>query len=149
MDGPELAALIDDRYRTLQRLQQISSQQMDAISSGRMSQLMQLLSDKQEPLNRLAALAQQIRAAVGEDPESRIWESDLQRQQCREKQDACERIHRELFDLEGTCEAALRDSRVTLQQQLGRLDSVRAAANGYATRNEVSSRGATLDLTSG
>jgi flagellar biosynthesis/type III secretory pathway chaperone len=149
MDGPELAALIEDRYQALQRLHEVSSQQMDAITAGRMSQLMQLLADKQEPLHRLVALTQKIQAAVGEDPASRSWESDHQRQQCRERQEACERIHREIIALDGACEAALQTSRGTLQTQLDRLDSARSAANGYAARDDVSSRGATLDLTNG
>jgi hypothetical protein len=148
MDGRELLQLIENRWSTLHQLLEISSRQMDAIRGCRMSELMRLLSDKQTPLNQLLGITEQIRLAAGEDPVARRWESDSQRQRCRQQQEECERMHLELLAIDAECESALQQSRVTLQQRLDRVDSGRAAANGYASTDRPPTSGGSLDLSS-
>ena len=148
MDGSELASLIDQRWLTLQELKEISSRQMDAIRGSRMGELMRLLSDKQQPLHRLAALAEKIRGAQSDDPDKRCWQSDAQRARCRQQQAECEQMHLELLAMEAECESALQQSRDSLQQRLERVDGGRAAANGYARSDQVFTTGERLDLSS-
>lgn len=148
MDGHELSSLVDQRWLTLRELKEISSRQMDAIRGSRMGELMRLLSDKQQPLHRLAALAEQLRAAQRDDPHERCWESDAQRARCRQQQEECEQMHLELLAIEAECETALQQSRDSLQQRLERVDGGRTAANGYARSDQVFTTGGRLDLSS-
>ena len=148
MDGQELSQLIEDRWSTLHQLLEISSRQMDAIRGGRMSELMRLLSEKQKPLTQLVAVADQIRLASEDDHAARHWQSDTQRQRCREQQEECERMHLELLAIEAECETALQHSRATLAQRIDRIDTGQAAAKGYASVDRPPASGATLDLSS-
>jgi hypothetical protein len=148
MDGSELAELIDRRWRKLRQLLEFGRRQMDAIQAARMSELMQLLSDKQAPLTELTELAEQIRAAKDDDPAARSWESEAQRDRCRSQQDECEQMHMDLLALEAECETALQQSRVTIQQRLDRVDAGRVAANRYADQGSRQTRGGQLDLSS-
>ena len=148
MDGTELASLIDQRWSTLRELKEISSRQMAAIRGSRMGELMRLLSDKQEPLNRLAALAETIRTAQGDDPDKRCWDSEAQRARCRQQQEECEQMHLELLAMEAECESSLQQSRDSLEQRLERVDGGRAAANGYARNDHAFTTGERLDLSS-
>ena len=72
MNGDELSELIQQRWTTLRELLEISRRQMGAIGSGQMSELMRVLSDKQRPLNELVEIAEQLRRASDDDPDS--WE---------------------------------------------------------------------------
>ncbi|MCH5375179.1 MAG: hypothetical protein JJ992_14500 [Planctomycetes bacterium] len=148
MDGHELALLIDERWSTLRELKEISARQMEAIRGCRMSELMRLLSDKQLPLQRLTALAEKTRAAQGDEPNQRRWESEAQRQRCRRRQEECEQMHLELLAIEAECESVLQQSRNDLQQRLQRVDAGRAAANGYARSEHAVTSGERLDLSS-
>ena len=148
MDGRELSELIENRWLTLRRLLEISARQIDAIGGCRMSELMRLLSEKQAPLSQLLEITEQIQSAAEEDHAARHWESDSQREECRQRQEECERMHLELLAIEAECESALQQSRVTLQQRLDRVDSGRAAANGYARTDRPPTSGVTLDLSS-
>ena len=115
MDGRELLELVELRWDALQELLEISNQQNDAIQAGHMTELMQLLSRKQKPLNHLLELADKIGAAVGDDPEARIWDAQSSRDRCRKLQGECEQMHLELLAIEAESESALVESRNHIQ----------------------------------
>jgi hypothetical protein len=144
MDAAQLAEVMEQRWSALRHLLEISDRQLAAIDAGQMTQLMRLLSEKQQPLNRLAEIAEQIRGAAGDDPASRKWESEERRADCRRQQEECEKMHLELLAIEAECESALKKSREAIQQNLERVDSARQAANGYLAPAPTS--GSRLDL---
>lgn len=131
MDGIQLAELMSQRWSALRQLLEISDRQLAAIDSGQMTELMRLLSEKQKPLNRLTEIGEQLRAAAGDDPETRHWDSAESRAQCRSQQEECEKLHLELLAIEAECESALKKSRDSIEEDLARVDSARQAANGY------------------
>ena len=113
-----------------------------------MSELMQLLSEKQSPLNRLSEVASSIRRAAADDPATRRWDSEEARARCRRKQDECEQMHLELLAIEAECETALLESREFIQQKLDRVDAGQQAANSYAHAQVIPTQGGQLDLSS-
>lgn len=147
MDGRELLELVELRWDALQELLEISNQQNDAIQAGHMTELMQLLSRKQKPLNHLLELADKIGAAVGDDPEARIWDAQSSRDRCRKLQGECEQMHLELLAIEAESESALVESRNHIQGELQRVDAAHQAANSYS-RSMDTQTGAQLDLSS-
>ena len=148
MNGNELSKLIHHRWSLLRTLLELSGRQMEAIESGRMSELMRLLSDKQAPLNELAAVAEKIRTAVDDDPNERTWPDETTRVSCRQQQEECEQMHLELLAIEAQCETALQTSRNQLSQKIDRVDAARQAANTYAHSPTGSDLGGQLDLSS-
>lgn len=148
MNGTELSELIDERHATLTHLLEISTRQMTAIRESRMGELMRLLSEKQSSLGRLTDLAAQTRLANRDDPVARSWESEMQRERFRTRQEACEQMHLELLAIEAQSEAALQQSREELRLRLDRADQGRMATHGYARSDSPPSSGEQLDLSS-
>jgi len=148
MDGHELSGLIEQRWELLSRLLEISQRQIDAIDGSRMTELMRILSEKQPPLNELVEVAEKLRPAADQDPDSRLWESAEQREQCRRQQEECEKLHLELLAIEAQCETALHTSRDEIQKQLERVDNARQAVSSYATQHSLPESGGQLDLSS-
>lgn len=148
MNGSELLQLFEERWAILRELLEIGNRQIAVIESEQMSELMQLLSLKQMPLNRLAEVAEAIGEAAQDDPATRRWDSDTSRALCRQKQDECEQMHLELLAIEAECETALLHSRQLIQQKLDRLDAGHQAANSYADAQAMTTQGGRLDLSS-
>ena len=148
MDANQLSQLIDRRLHLLQSLMEMGHKQTAAIRDGRMSDLMRILSEKQPPLSELAAIAQQLKAAAGDDPEKRIWPDPAARDRCRRHQQVCEQLHLDLLAMEAECESTLSKSRDEIQQRLERVDSGRQVANSYARQAMPVTGGGTLDLSS-
>lgn len=148
MHGNDLSELIELRWQLLQRLLEISQRQINAIDGSRMTELMRILSEKQPPLNQLAEVAQQLRPAAEDDPESRVWDSDEQRRRCRQQQEECEKMHLELLAVEAECETALMKSRDKIQEELKRVDNARQAVTSYASQHVLPDSGGNLDLSS-
>ena len=148
MNANTLCKLMTQRRNVLAELLELGRHQIDVIAAGRMSELMALLAQKQRPLQQLAEICHVLREAAQEDPQQRRWDSETQRQQCREDQEQCEQMHVELLAIEAQCETALQESRETLQQRISRLDSAHQAANQYANCDAGPTVGARLDLSS-
>ncbi len=148
MDGAELSALIDQRQAILAQLLELGSRQVDVIASGRMSELMRILAEKQAPLQRLGDISAALRQTAGDDPQLRQWDSQQHRERCRRAQDDCERMHIELLAIEAQCETALIESRNAIQQELQQIDSAHQAATQYSHAEATQTAGIRLDLSS-
>ena len=148
MNGKQVAALIRQRWEILNRLLGISHLQMAAIEQGKMSVLMRLLSEKQQPLNQLVELGDQLGVVNADHSQERHWDSDDARERCREKQNECEKMNLEILAIEAECETKLSHSRDELRQRLERVDSGWQAVAGYADHSVKSTAGGSLDLSS-
>ena len=148
MNGNELADLIQQRWSILNQLLDISRQQMDAISQGQMSDLMRLLSDKQQPLNQLIEIADQLGRANDDIAEERSWASEDARQGCRVQQEECEKMNLELLAIEAECEAKLSQNREEIRDRLARVDAGWQAVTSYSDNSRKETSGGTLDLSS-
>lgn len=148
MDGAELSALISERRTILAQLLELGARQVDVIASGRMSELMRILAEKQAPLQRLGDISVELRATAADDPLTRKWNSQQDRDECRLAQDDCERMHIELLAIEAQCETALIESRNAIQQELQQIDSAHQAASQYAHAETTLTTGIRLDLSS-
>ena len=146
VNGEELSELFELRWECLQTLLEIGNRQLAAIESDRMSELMQLLSKKQVPLNQLTDVADRIRVAGDDNPDARQWPSEAARIHCRERQERCEQLHVQLLALEAECETALTERREFIQKKLDRVGAGQQAANRYAHSDAPSTQGGTLDL---
>ncbi len=148
MNGTALSELISRRRTILSQLLEIGGRQMEVIAAGRMTELMGLLAEKQQPLQQLGEISTLLREAAQDDPQARQWESAESREKCRVQQQQCEQMHIELLAIEAQCETALSESRESLQQRLGQIDSANQAANKYVDSEAIPTLGNRLDLSS-
>jgi len=148
MNGNELADLIQQRWSILNHLLEISRPQMDAILQGQMSDLMRLLSDKQQPLNQLIEIAEQLSNAHEDIAEERSWASEDARRRCRVRQEECEKMNLELLAIEAECEAKLSQNREEIRGRLARVDAGWQAVTSYSDNSLKATSGGTLDLSS-
>lgn len=147
MEGQQLAALVDQRWDVLQRLLQMTDRQMQAIDGGRMSELMNLLAEKQQPLTDLNEVSEQLRQAVGDDPDSRHWEGTPGRDRCQRRHRECEQMLQRLLELEAESEKTLASSREAIGRELIQQEDARQAASHYS-QSAAPSAGSRLDLSS-
>jgi flagellar biosynthesis/type III secretory pathway chaperone len=155
MDSKTLADLISKRHATLVELLDLSKDQVAAIKTGRMSDLMTILSDKQRPIQTLSQITESLRPALADNADARHWTDPSQRVRCREQQSQCETMHAKLLEIEAACEALLEENRADMTQRLERLSSGIDATTGYSQAQSFSTQstmpvntGSQLDLSS-
>ena len=149
-DGDRLATLVDAQLEVLLQLQQMGQQQQEMIVQGRVSELLSLLAQKQQLLQRLTEVQQALRPARQQPPEDRRWSSQQRREDCRRVSAQCDTLLAEILQAEAASEASLSDSRdalaVRLQQSAGALH---AARTYHGSQNDAARPASRLDLSSG
>lgn len=150
LDGDRLATLVDAQLEVLLQLQQMGRQQQEMIVQGRVSELLSLLAQKQQLLQRLTEVQQTLRPARQQPPEDRRWSSPQRREDCRRVSARCDALLAEILEAEAASEASLSDSRdalaVRLQQSTGALHAARAY---HGSQNDAARPVSRLDLSSG
>ncbi len=144
----DLSRMIDERRDLVDLLYEIALRQQDAIRVGHMSSLMQLLSQKQEPLERLHELTQQTRSLLQEFAAAPNWANDAQHDQCRRRHRESEAKLADVLRLEAECEAMLQQQRSEIGEQLLGLGNSARAVNSYAKSGAAAITGSSLDLSS-
>lgn len=145
MDGPQIVDLVDQRWELLQELSQLADRQAVAIEQGRMSELLSILRQKQPPLETLDRLSLELRQRCA-PPQAVRWSSAAERDACRAKNEACQRLHETLLLREAECEAKLQASRQRVEEQLTRSEGAKRAAGSYNASRPSPTTGGQLDL---
>jgi uncharacterized protein YicC (UPF0701 family) len=150
MDAATLCELVDQRHAVLIKLLKLSQDQIAAIQSGRMTDLMSILSAKQQPVQQLVNLGKQLKSAADDDPNSRQWTDPQARINCRQLQQQCDNMHEKLLEIEAACEELLQANRADVTDRLQRLSSGTDATSGYSNAQGYASAGqrSQLDLSS-
>lgn len=150
MDAATLSELVSQRHAVLIKLLKLSQDQIAAIQSGRMTDLMGILSAKQQPIQQLVNLGKQLKPAANDDPNSRSWPDPQSRIDCRQQQQQCDSMHQKLLEIEAACEEMLEANRADVSDRLQRLSSGTDATSGYSKAQSYASAGhrSQLDLSS-
>lgn len=145
METEQLANLIDKKYEVLSLLRQLSRAQSDIVQCGDITRLMKLLATKQNLLNQLQNLEQQLDPFRSQDPDSRRWKSPERRQHAREMATRCESLLNEIMLVEKQCEGELVLRRDATSTRLQGIHSVTQATDAYTSNGPMHSQ---LDLSS-
>jgi ADP-ribose pyrophosphatase YjhB (NUDIX family) len=116
------------------------------IDRQEMSQLLVLLSAKQELLSRLQVIERQLDPFRGQPPEQRQWSSPAGRSRCGQLLDRCEALLAEIVGQEKQSEQQLRTYRDEIGAQLAGANSAGRARHAYVAEQAV--HVSQLDLTS-
>ncbi len=148
IDADDVLNRINERMEIVQLLAELTERQFDAIASGQMSALMQLLSQKQEPIARLGDISRELRIALEDTANESIWCNETQRAACRQRHKQSEMLLREVLQREAECGEVLQQQRQSLGEELLRVDNSSRASSSYARASATSTTGGSLDLSS-
>lgn len=106
-----LADLIAARRDVLEKLRQLSRQQLEQISANDLSKLMTVLAAKDALLRDLQRVETDLQPFRGQDPESRLWRTTEARRKCQQMAERCESLLAEIVLLEKQGETELKRKR--------------------------------------
>lgn len=146
METDTLAKLIESRHGLLMQLRELSRHQMPMIAEGRLQELFPLLGAKQGLLERLAEVDRGLGPFRDQDPASRRWPSESQRQACAARWSDCQVVLAEIVSNEKEGERLLQIARQKAADELRLMTSSRQARQAYA--GSLPAPSASFDLTS-
>lgn len=136
----EFARLVHKRRQILAQLRDIGQTQSTLIERGDTTTLLRLLSVKQRVLAGLQATEHQLMPYHDEDPESRKWASQLERDNCAKEADQCRKLLREVLELERRQEQMLLARRNEAAAELRHVQSAREATGAYHANRRIANQ---------
>jgi hypothetical protein len=127
----EFARLVHKRRQILVQLRDIGRTQSTLIERGDTATLLRLLSVKQRVLAGLQETEHQLAPYHDDDPESRIWASQLDRDNCAKEANLCRDLLLEVLELERRQEQMLLARRNEAAAELRHVQSAREATGAY------------------
>lgn len=149
----QFAAAIQERRVVMADILRWTLQQQEAIESGLVERLLEVLREKELLVDQLRTLQQRLQPWAGVSPESRQWTSTSAREECRRAVEETERLQQAILAVDARCEQAMVQRRDELFQTIQHTTGAAAIAKMYAdagkTSQPGSQSGATIDFTSG
>lgn len=137
---------MDDQVQLLDQLADLCQRQLDAIGQGRMNELLSLLSEKQQPLERLHQGARQLRQ-LHDDLQAGGGLPENEAEAFRKAYAAANRRYDQLLTLEQAAEQQLVEGRDRIAERLQATNSGMHVANAYRATDPPPT-GGSLDLAS-
>ena len=127
----QLYGLICQQREVLLELKHFAEVQHQIVQQNELGRLVSLLAAKQKAIQRLQEIDRNLAPFQDQDPESRVWSSEEQRDECRRIAKECPRLLVEVMKLEQTAEETLTAQRKTISQQIEQSTTRSQAANAY------------------
>jgi hypothetical protein len=146
LDTDTLANLIGEKHRLMVELRALAAKQFELIEANDLTQLIKLLASKQKILTRLESIERGLDPFRNQDPEVRVWRTQMDRDRCAQAATQCEALRGDIVRVEQLCESRLslrRDEAALRLQGMHQSSQVRQA---YAQSTESYRR--QLDLSS-
>jgi len=143
-ESKQLSGLLERKLDCLERLHALSQTQLEAISAGEVSQLLTILSSKQQTLAEFHAIEQKLKPFAWQDPETRQWSDPSDRELCAGLLARCESLLHTIVEQEKQAESLLRKHRDEAALRLHGASDSTHARSAYAFSN--TRRAANLDL---
>lgn len=148
-----MATLIQQRHELFVEILKLSLQQEAAIKEGLVEKLVTCLNHKQQRIDQLKALQQELAPYAQCPVENRQWADEAARQQCRDWIAESARLQAATLEIDARCELTMSQRRDEIFQQLTTTNGAMQAANAYDQAASGSSagsrgRGGSLDFTS-
>jgi flagellar biosynthesis/type III secretory pathway chaperone len=121
LDTNTLTQLLAQKCELLLQLRQLVGRQFELIDASNLSQLLNLLTEKQRLIGRLQTIQRQLDPYRAQLPQQREWLSDEHRRRGAELADACQRLLAEVVEVDKQSESRLslrRDEAATRLQSV-------------------------------
>ena len=140
-----LTSLVERKCRCLEQMLALGRQQTAFVGNGEMTDLLQLVSAKQQLLAQLQDLERQLDPFRLQQPTQRFWRNEAARNHCGNLLAQAERLFQEILHEERQSEEQLRRRRDETGVQLAQAQQAALARRAYVDLNLSPSQ---LDLTS-
>ncbi|MBN8626993.1 MAG: hypothetical protein J0M17_16055 [Planctomycetes bacterium] len=144
LDPAKLIVCLTAKQECLTLLRALGLQQRLLIEAGEMTNLLQLLAEKQRTILRLQEVERELDPFRNDDPDRRAWPSQASRLECAALAERCERLLADVLDCEKTCEEELRRRRDETARELTAVNTAGAVHGAYVTESHGTS--SMLDL---
>jgi hypothetical protein len=136
----QLAELIQRKHHVLVQLRDFGRRQADLAASGDIAALLTLLGTKQQLINGLQNLEQELSPYYAEDPDRRVWQSPQARAKCAEQAATCNKLLEEIVALEKLGAEKMTVRRNEVAEQLQQVHSAARVRSAYEanTRRQAS-----------
>lgn len=131
-DTDLLAALVAAKLKILELLAQLARKQLALAEGGETTDLLKLLAAKQTVLTQLQQIERRLDPFRPQDPESRVWRSQADRQRCQAHATRCDELLAETMRLEKLGEAAVLRRRDQAGSALANATAAADAQAAYA-----------------
>lgn len=126
-----LAVLVKRKRALLEQLQQLCHRQAETIDRADAERLLRILTAKHKLLSGLEHVERELDPYRQQDPQSRQWASEAERESCRSDARACESLWNEIIDLEERCGGELTRQRAAVAEQLAQVRGQSQAQSAY------------------
>ncbi len=123
-----LAELIRQKHRCLARLRDLGGTQLQLIDEGNMTDLLKILSAKQQLISELDTIERRLDPFRDQTPESRRWRSPEDRRLCARQVQECDLMFSQIVAQEKQGEQCLLRRR---DEVSARLDGIHATARAH------------------
>ena len=127
----QLYGLICQQREVLLELKHFAKVQHQIAQQNELGRLVSLLAAKQKAIQRLQEIDRNLAPFQNQDPESRVWSSQEQRDECRRIAKECPRLLAEIMKLEQIAEETLTAQREMISQQVEQSTTRSQAATAY------------------
>ena len=126
-----LASLVRQKRSLLEQLQTLCENQKQTIEADDAERLLRILTAKQKLVSGLERIERELAPFRDQDPETRPWGSEQERQACRADVQASERLWEGILELEAWCGKELEERRQALAQRLTAAQAQTNARQAY------------------
>lgn len=141
-----LAEFIGKKLALLEQLRDLSRRQTDLVSGDDMPRLLSVLSAKQKLLNELQKIQKRLEPFRTQDPATRQWRSQAERERCRQLVERGETLLGEIMLVEKQSETEMARRRDDAAERLQGFNSSADATRAYI--HSPGSPRSTFDLSS-
>ncbi len=126
-----LASLVRQKRSLLEQLRTLCENQKQTIEADDAERLLRILTAKQKLLSGLERIEQELAPFRDQDPETRPWKSEQERQACRADVQASEKLWETILELESLCGKELEERRQALAKRLSAAQAQSNARQAY------------------
>lgn len=143
----QLLHCMQNKLELIQRLYELTCQQMECLETTEVDRLLSVLGQKQCVFDQLQELRQELEPMLAIDPDQRVWSSEGRRAECRELVGECGTRMRQILTMEEASLGRLNERKQLISDQLGALSSTGRMDQAYR-HQQVLNTSSTLDLSS-
>lgn len=131
-----LMKLAELKLHLLTQLRSLSFDQQQSVLSHNVDELLATLSRKNDVIDRLRTVQEELKPFQAQQAEDRDWASEEERQHCRELMARSDKLVAELLVMEDQALAELTVQRDFVGQQLHRFSNAEAINEAYRSASE-------------
>lgn len=135
----QLGKLMHRKLQVVSKLLDLTRQQAQWVEESEMTSLLEVLGEKQKLLSDLGILEKRLLPYRDQDPASRKWKSEAEREDCRKRIQACEQMIAEVIALENGSQKSLIEKRDRTYHQLQKLDQGSRVHGAYSQQMHMPS----------